>query len=396
MRQHTEPQSVIPTLLAHAAGGSKISSSSRGRWPADVTVSDTQLREAAAGGLGPLLYHVLNDTHWPASVAAKDALRQVDLVAQLSHQNRSEVTCQLLDVCAHEAIPVTLLKGMFVSRHCYPEEHLRPMNDVDILVDGSHRSRLEGVMKSTDFRSATDYVHREVDAHGPPLLHVRRNVWIEVHTALFPSDSPLRANSLFNAASIDAHTREWAFSGRQALRLTDEFHLAYLASYWVRDIMNNRMHSSFVIPLLDAVYLLKQADSQFNWDSVLSALDNEFAVASVCLLLWLMNRYELAKIPSGVLAELQRRQRIVGRIETAVFSRMIERSMLRARPLMGKFGDRHPTIELAVLHVLLTPSSVPAKIAALPWTVLFPPWVENRYRPATHLRRMGRLFASRD
>ena len=395
MPSHINPQSVIPTLLVYAARGPTTCTSSC-RWPAEVTVSDTQLREAAKGGLGPLLYHVLNDTHWPASIAATDALRHVDLVAQLSHQNRSEVTCHLLDVCAHEAIPVTLLKGMFVSSHCYPAEHLRPMNDVDILVDGGHRSRLEGVLKSTDFRSAIDYVHRDADAHGPPLLHVRRNVWIEVHTALFPTDSLLRANHLFNAASINAHTREWAFRGRQALRLTDEFHLAYLASYWVRDIMKNRMHSSFVIPLLDAIYLLKRAENQFEWDSFLSALDNEFAAASVCLLLWFMNRHELARIPSGVLTELQRRQRIVGRTENALFSRMIERSMLRARPLMGRFGDRHPTIELAALHVLLTPSPVPAKIAALPWTMLFPPWVENRYRPATHLRRIGRLFAGRD
>src|SRR5262249_42875667 len=193
--------------------------------------------------------------------------------------------------------------------------------------------------------------------HGVPLVHPQREVWVEVHTGLFPSSSRLRSNGLFDPPNIAAQSFDSTYHGRPVSRLTDELQLVYIASYWIRDLSMHGLHPTFVIPLLDALYLLKASRQTLDWDGLLRWVDNDMATASLYILLAYICRCEFDESACAVLPYLAARQNIVGRREMQVIEFMLHRYLVGVRKLMGSFGERHPMIEATVWNTLLAPGS---------------------------------------
>ena len=141
-----------------------------------------------------------------------------------------------------------------------------------------------------------------------PLFQPERRVWVEVHTGLFPDASPLRRNGLFSPSNLAAHSIASTYHGRPVFRLTDEMQVVYIASYWMRDLSMHGIHPSFVIPLLDAVHLLKASRQALDWDRCFAWLDNDMAIASLYIMLAYFCRSGLDESASPFLSRLAARQ----------------------------------------------------------------------------------------
>ncbi len=322
-------------------------------------------------------------------------LRAAELTAQIVYGEVRDATTDILDACRELGVRVTLLKGVSVSDQFYPAPHLRPMGDIDLLVAERDRAQVEAMLLRRGYAPMPGFREEAGDPHGAPLFLPERRVWVELHTGLFPEGDRLRRNRLFAPDMLEHHAVDSAFAGRPVRRLSAELQLVYLASYWMRDMSNYGPDPTFAKSLFDAVYLLGASGPDLDWDGMLEWLDNDFARASLYVLVSFLATRGLCRVPEGILARLAAAQDIAGAVENRILGAMIDRGLIEGRPLLGSFGERHPMIAETVLRSMLSDGSPAGKLLSLPWAMVFPPWIAERYTLRYQRERLGRLLRRR-
>jgi hypothetical protein len=348
-----------------------------------ANAAEGPIRWALDAGLGPLLYGAARASPGRLTAAVHDRLLSADLTAQVRHGERVDAATDVIELCVDAAVPVTLLKGISISEQHYPAGHLRPMTDLDVLVPADAYASIEAILLRRGYRHGADTLGDDPH-HGVPLIHPKRGVWLELHTALFHRGSTLRRNCAFSPDHIGAQSIDSTFCGLPVKRLTDELQLVYVASYWTQDLCAYRMHPSFVAPLFDAVRLLGLPQRTLDWAGLLGWLDNETARASLYLLLAYLSRRGVAAIPSAVLTRLAAGQNLVAGPELRVIHALLDRHLVAGRPFK-LFNSWHFWANL------LEPGSHVAKVLKLPWNILFPPSYPHRYSLRRQLQRMSQL-----
>ena len=371
---------LVLELLRHAA----TSSDATNRIPAHrlEEIDARQFQWVLQAGLGPLL-HRATDSIPQVPTARRSSLRSADLTAQVIHGNLVDTANEVIDLCHDIGVRVTLLKGISISDQYYPAPHLRPMGDVDVLVAKHAQKSVESVMMGRGYQPLRDYQLDEDSIHGVPLLDPQRSVWVEVHTALFPSRDKFGQSRSLSPSQLHSGSVASTFHGRQVYRLKPELQLLYTASFWIRDLSLRGFHASFLPPLFDAAYLLTRSNQTLNWDGLLTSLDDDMVTASLYIMLAYLARH--CDFPSTILDCLASRQNTVRGLELKLIQFMLDTHLIRGRPFTQLFESWH------VWDSLLSPGSHAAKLLLLPWNILFPPRLENRYSVRYQLERMGRF-----
>lgn len=354
-----------------------------------------QLRQVSDAGLAPLQFRALRHSLEAIPSHIRDGLTSADLTARIRHGNLCDAAIEIIDACQEEGVTPTLLKGISIADQHYPEGHLRPMGDIDILVPGQAYGTVESALLRRGYVRKPGYEVEEAAAHGAPLFDPQRRVWVEVHTALFPADSRLRTNAMFGPPHVAAQSVASNFRGRQVLRLSNEFQLAYIASYWIRDLSRGGVDPSFVMPLFDAIYLLKACGQTLDWEGLRAQFDNELATASLYVMLDYLVRRGFTDCAIPILSDLAAGQRIVGMPERTIIRAMIDACLVGDERVDGAFMRGHPMIAKSILHTLLAEGSHAGKLSALPWNVVFPPWIAQRYGVRFQRERIARLLKRR-
>ncbi|MEO6030453.1 MAG: nucleotidyltransferase family protein [Burkholderiaceae bacterium] len=329
-----EPGSRLPLvgqLLAFAATGAPLLPRSPAFAWRPEGGDARQFRWVLEGGLGPLLHRALRDCADIVPPAWREALLAADLTARVRHGNLTDTTLEVLDAC--EALPVraTLLKGISVSEQLYPEAHLRPMGDIDILIPAAAYAPVEATLLARGYHRL-DGPAIAGHHHGVPLRHSGRRTLVELHTALFPADSALRTGTLFGATNVALHSIGSHYHGRPVQRLTPELQLAYIASSWCNDLTLCKVHPSFLASLFDAVYLLAASGRALDWRGMAAWLDNDMARASLHAMVTYLPRYGVAPLPTAALAQLASSQTLVGPLQLALMHRMLDHHLIGGRP----------------------------------------------------------------
>jgi len=339
---------------------------------------------AVEAGLGPLLYRATRSAPKRVPIELQNVLLSADLTARVRQGTRIETAEELIDACTAMGVPVTLLKGVSISEQYYPSPHLRPMTDIDLLVPEDAFPDVEAEALRRGYRQGPSIMGPNPH-HGEPLYDPERQTKVEIHTALFQQDSRLRQGALFSPAHIASESVATVFHGRPVHRLSDELQLVYIASYWIQNLMEQAIHPSLVAPLLDAVVLLNSPKETFDWDRLVSSLDNELAVAALYIMLAWLARHGLAEPPLAILSELRNRQQIIAGPELSVIHRLIDKYLVGGRPFT-LFNSWHVWLNL------LEPGSHTAKLALLPWRIAFPPSYPHRFDPREQAARLARFF----
>jgi putative nucleotidyltransferase-like protein len=382
--------SLVLGLLGYAAGRQPWDLIPAIRDPEGKDAEDPQFLHTVDAGLTPLMYHAMRGCPERVPPAWRDPLLSADLTARVRFGNLCEAAVEVVDACQGVGVRPTLLKGISISHQHYPIPHLRPMGDLDILVPESELELVESSLLRTGLVRMPDQVRHAGSHHGIPLRHLQRRVWVEVHSALFPKSSELSNGALFSPAQIAAHSIASTFWGRPVFRLSDELQLAYIASSWIRDLSRNQIHASLVLPLLDAIYLLKASGKSLDWDRLLAGLDNnELAAASLYIMLAYLSRRGLAACASPVLSPIASRQRIIGAWDLKIIELLLDTYLVRGRPFTRFFNN---WTALIVLNTLLARGSHLRKLFALPWNIVFPPSLPNRYSVRFHAERIARIL----
>src|SRR5688572_23672226 len=326
-----------------------------------IHVLDERLvRWAVHTGLGPLLRRLtpadsplVRSPAWPLVVGA-------DLAARLESAEQVEAALRILDACRGRLAPPLLLKGMALAASVYPEPHLRPMRDVDLLVDAADVPALTALLSELGFRPEVSDDGYEGHHHARPMTDPHSGVCVEVHHRLFRRDGPLGAEPLFDPESVRAHQVDAVFHGRPVRRLSPEMQLLHVAAHWSASAKLLEGPGG-LLPLLDVSYLL--ASQTVRWAVVVEALRATQALPGLYALLAYGSARGVLSVPQDVLAALRSGQRAFGAVTEAVLFRLLDRAAAqgrRAAPLLGGSGAR------ALWKALFLPGPPWRNLARLP------------------------------
>jgi hypothetical protein len=355
-------------------------------------LDDRQFQWVMDAGMAPLLYRAIGGRIHQLPAAQRDALLSADLTARVRHGNLIGTAGEIIDTCSALGVRVTLLKGISICDQYYPVGHLRPMGDIDLLIPKPDYPAVELALLRLGYTQKPGHPVDQDAHHGAPLFDPQRHVWVELHTDLFRKSASLRRNRVFSSCQIAAQSVASIFHGRPICRLTDELQLVYIASSWIQDLARNSIHPSLVIPLLDAIYLLKARGRSLDWEHLAAWLDNDMAMASLYLMLAYLARQGLAPIAFAILPHLAAGQDIVGAAELRIVHSMVHDYLVGGKPFSRLFSDSSAII---VLNTLLARRSHARKLLALPWNLAFPPSVPDRYSLRYQAARITRVLRGR-
>ncbi len=351
----------------------------------DPTVfSDSEISWILDRGLGPLLHRATAlSSPRPQTTTQRSALRAADLTARVVNGTLLDALAQVLDATRAYSPSVTLLKGISVCQDIYERPHLRPMGDIDLLVDVDHQHKLEQSLRELGYLQRSEFSPEfyATHHHSMPFFHREFPVCIEVHKTLFPLITMVGRDSIFSNDFVGRNRIATVIDNREVYRLRPELQLPYICSHMAEHLTFSREPTAFI----DLILLLRKYGGTLDWDLLMSSLDGNVAAVHTHLLLSYLTHYDLIAIPDDVMHRLKRSQPAPSPLITAIRHQLISRFLLSPQSFSRPFTSWNVKI---VWNTLLRPWHPLANLAALPWNLLFPPDYPERYAWRFHLNRI--------
>jgi hypothetical protein len=345
---------------------------------------DAAVRWAIGVGLGPTLYRAVRNH--PSRGRPREAfawLQSSDLAGRVVVGEILDALEEILLASDALAEQITLLKGASLSQFLYPEPHLRPMVDIDLLVPERARTQLESVLRQLGYRQQSPLPSEfyETHHHGMPFVHEARRLCVEVHTALVSRVAAAR-DRVFSPAHVNSRIQPAISRRHRTNRLSAELELAYTCTHWA---LERGCFAGGVLPLADVVHQVTRREGELDWDRLLSDLDDSHAATHVRLALGYLERQAVIRLPSGVPERVTKAQRCPLGPSEPILDRLLDRYAMQGR----RFG-RLATVNnvRSAWDALLEPRPAWRNLAALPWNVCFPPGNPQRFSPIFQLGRL--------
>jgi len=326
-------------------------------------LSPPRLAWALECGLAPLIARCCaNDPAAPSSPQWSTILGS-DLAARVVVEDQAQATVELIEACRPRVGPLTLLKGVWLSHALHPEPHLRPMRDVDVMVEREAAGEVERVLIDLGYRPTKPEHEFRDHNHLVPYRHPTTGVLFEVHHALMPPQGQHGAEPAFAAPSVRSHLRPATFRGHPVHRLSDELQVAYLAAHWAGSL-NVVGGGGGIVIMMDMPALLRDVD----WSEVAALTSTPATASATLLILSYLAARGLVEIDPAVLPDLWKRQRVFGRANLAVLHALIDRRLVD--------GHRYGRVLLTsrtfsvVWMGLLNPRPAYVNVLSLPWALL--------------------------
>ncbi len=336
---------------------------------------EAEIRWAVKTGLGPLLFQASKADPEAATSPLWPLLQGADLTARMLAGEQLDAMSEIIDACAGHVGTLTLLKGISICEQHYPEPHLRPMRDIDFLVEEDGLPAVEALLFKLGYcpRSQFPAEFYRNHHHSMPFFHPQRGIWVEVHRGLFPPPIEASMDKVFSLEHLNTQLRPSAFQGRKVFRLSDEQQIVYIASHWAYqfDVVGG------MIALLDMIYLLKNTEGAVQWERILHWLRGSFASTSLYLILSYLDKYRLIEIAPEIIPGLFLRQRSFGHMNFKIVCALIDRYLVDGRALGQVFSLRNLDI---IWKTLLLPGPPFLNLILVPWSLSLP-W---RFRTRFH------------
>jgi len=287
-----------------------------------------------------------------------------DLTARVNAEEQQSALAEIIVACEGRTPTLTLLKGMSICTQHYPEPHLRPMRDIDILVDQSAVPVVEALLRQLGYYQPAAYPPEWLAGshHIAPLFHPGKAIWVEVHRALFSADSEVSSDRVFGPGCLRSEVSSSECQGRPVNRLSDELQFVYIATHWALELRR----VGGMIAMLDLIYLLRNA-SALRWERIFDWLNGSVASTYVYLLISYLDRHKLIDIEPSILRELFTRQRSFGRTNLAILHALLDRYALDGREFSWLVNTRNVD---RVWRSLLLPGPPSWNILLALWNLL--------------------------
>lgn len=226
---------------------------------------DDLLFQAEEQGMGPLLYMHLTAFMEEIPDTFLRGLRFLSLRHQQANITLMKSLYQILSLLKAEGIPTLTLKGASLCQTLYPETGLRPMRDIDLLLDKKDVLHAHSLLKKRGFRASTDPLP-EGYFHLPQLLKTvdSMQVCVELHHNLFPDDPPYYQPLPFEELYPNAHT--FNVYGITACTLAPEEMLWHLFQHGFHAPLTYEPHK--LISAADIISLVENKVESLDWEKI--------------------------------------------------------------------------------------------------------------------------------
>lgn len=343
--------------------------------------------DAIKNGLGAVLAHISCDSTTNSRSAFASEIRAADLTARL-------LTADILDALGHilrasntASYPYRplLIKGAAMALLHYPAPHMRTMGDIDICIPLAHQSEFEAHLRTLGFTQTSHlpaeyYEHHH---HSMPFWHPEWRVWVEVHTRLFPPQSPLAENSRFTLAGIDSQLQTLEVHGSPARAMNSELQLLYTCTRWLEELDVERG----IFPMLDVVLLIRNQGHALNWDRIFVMLEGSPSTVTTAMhaMLAYLCDWDIISVPREVLGRLATGDRHTNRASLWILHTMVTMFLGMRRPYGRFLTERNVRIIWSTLSQAPTPLK---NLLRLPYRIAFPPSDPKRFDLAFAARRL--------
>lgn len=350
----------------------------QGRSPDIQAISPPKLERLVQAGLGPLLYAIA-DTR---TATQHELLRAADFTARVVIGQLVSAVIQILRQAPAVAAEAVLLKGMAACHRHYLAPHHRLMGDIDVLVPLRLQSALEQVLRTLGYeqRSELPAEFYETHHHSMPFVNDKIGVWVEIHTQLLPSTSPLTHAECFTTDAIQRGTVPLSLDGVATLALGDELHLLYTCTHWAISLNVERG----LVPLLDVILLLRE-DNDIAWDRIAEWTATSDVGVHLSLVLGYLSDRDIVTLGPRASAVVNRGLCKLGRLNARLLYAIIDTFIVERQPF-GRFLTHYNV--LILWDTLLRRRHPWSNLAALPVSLLFPPNRADRFSPALVWRRL--------
>ncbi|MBI5788255.1 MAG: nucleotidyltransferase family protein [Candidatus Schekmanbacteria bacterium] len=210
------------------------------------------LEHSRRHGLSGLLYHYCQSpgTKFPAPVL--DSLRKEYYHNLIQNTRLLKELDNLLENFEQKRIKVMLLQGVALSLcHIYPSPGLRPITDIDLLIDDENLSLARQALKDSGYRAIPLY----------PDLFCRKNIVIDLHTSV----ANLSRISARRYAVNLPNQRLW----EQAQRIRGSAYIPDINDLIIIQSAHLQKHSySRLIWFMDIARLMEKYGADLDWDKI--------------------------------------------------------------------------------------------------------------------------------
>ncbi len=265
---------------------------------------DDLLHLAEKHGMGPLLYRHLTavSEHVPGTFLR--GLRFLCLRHQQANARLMKSLHSVLSLFEEKGISSLVLKGGALCQTLYPEIGLRPMRDIDLLLDRDDVMFAHTLLQKNGFAISTEVLpegyyhlsalHKNVDG---------MQVCLELHHGLFPKDPPYYKSLFFE--ELYTHAQLFDVGGKEAYTLADEEMLWHLYQHGFHAPLTYEPFK--LISVADIVSLVEKKVNQLDWEKIRTVYPQLFRALPLFhhITPWsdrVIRRisYKKRKVPSGV------------------------------------------------------------------------------------------------
>ena len=255
---------------------------------------------------GPLLAHRVQTDFAaaPISPAARQTLQAEKLFHAFRWQQIHECLEDVVSALRPKGIELLLLKGLAGLGDVYPQESLRPMRDLDLLVREAQLPEASATLQDAGFRWAQDAERYAGHHHLPPLFHPDSGICVELHRR--PLSSSADVEGVPPLETLWERTRASALDMGESVRVLEpELQLAITALHFTHG-----EHIGWRIgQLIDVSRLCERYRSSMAWEALLTLPGPELALSLAVTLGYLRLR-QLPSAPDEVIEALRRRARL--------------------------------------------------------------------------------------
>ena len=266
---------------------------------------DLLLDKAAWHRLSPLVsYHLRTpdlSVFVPQLVLEK--LQRLNYQSLARNMLLQDELSKLLSAFNEAGLPVIVLKGAALLGSIYRDIALRPMSDLDVLVQPENLDRAEAIALCYGYLPIVERVVQEHDAtdrrHLPNLIHHERGIVLEIHQHIVDSDGPYH----FNLNGFWSGARPVSILGVPTLVLATENQLLHLS---INFLLDRHYSSCFALgQLCDISELISGEGDSLNWDLVERVADDVYIQQGIHYVLYACEQLLGSQVPASVLSRLQ-------------------------------------------------------------------------------------------
>ncbi len=212
-------------------------------------------------------------------------LQFVYLKNQVRYRSLQENLRKVLAALDSEGLPTIVLKGAALAETVYPDAALRPMADIDILIEEHNLDRADDVIRSLGYSSGySRWIQqraRESHRHYPGLSSPDGSTLVEIHRHIVRKTSTLQ----FDIPGFWSRARFGTIHGTEALLLAPEDLLIHLCLNFFQDSLRLYPSHAALGKLTDISETLRHHGDRFDWSLFVSNVI-EYGIAGpvVCTL----------------------------------------------------------------------------------------------------------------